>query len=82
MAQSKLDLGDIASRAPTLGNERLAADIVVEQVQRFIDQLLLRYYVLPTCKILPDSLELRSPVSASVIKHDLEVLKAAGDLAH
>ena len=82
MTQGQLNLGDISSRAPTLSNESLAPNVVVEQVQRFVDQLLLLNDVLPAGKALADGLELRSAVRAGVVEHDLKVLKTAGDLAH
>lgn len=52
MAKSQLDRRDIPRRTPTLRDECLPSDIVIEEVERLIDGLLLPNYVLPASQIL------------------------------
>jgi hypothetical protein len=82
VTKSKLNCRDVLGRAPTLGNERLAADIVVEQVKRLVDQLLLAHEVLPAREALADLDELRTAAAARVVQDDLEVLDTPANLAH
>jgi hypothetical protein len=82
VTKSKLNRGDVLGRAPTLGNERLAADIVVEQVERLVDQLLLAHEVLPAREALADLDELRTAAAARVVQDDLQVLDTPANLAH
>jgi hypothetical protein len=82
VTKSKLNRRDVLGRAPTLGDERLAADIIVEQVERLVNQLLLADEVLPAREALANLDKLRTAAAASVVQNDLQVLDTPADLAH
>lgn len=82
MTKSQLNLTNVPSRAPTLRDKSLAADIVVEKVQCLINQLLLRHNVLPAREALGDGDELGPAVRAGVVQDDLQILEAGGNLTH
>ncbi len=81
MPERELDRGDLACGAPPLGDERLAPDIVVEQVERLVHGLLLAHKVLPAEEALADLAELRATRAARVEQRHFEVLDAAVHLA-
>jgi hypothetical protein len=78
--QRHLNHRNIPRRHPPLRNERLPAHIIVEQVQRLINHLLLPNHILPAPQALPNIHQHRTSVRARVIQHRLQVLKPAGDL--
>ena len=82
MTQRQLNLGDVPSWAPTLRNEGLPPDVIVEKIEGLIDQLLLGDDVLPTRKALADGHEFSPAIRASVVQHDLQILEAPSDLTH
>ena len=82
VAESQLNLRNVACRAPAFRDERLASDIVIEQVQCLIDQLLLRHDVLPARDALGNAHKRSPAVCTSVVKDDLKVLEATRNLAH
>jgi hypothetical protein len=82
MTKSQLDGRNVLRRTPALGNERLATDIVVEQVERLVDQLLLAHEILPARQTLADRRERRPAAAAGVVEHNLQVLDAPADLSH
>jgi hypothetical protein len=81
MPKSKLNLGDVASRDPSLSNEGLTPDIIIEEVQSLVDELLLPDHILPGTQTLANSNELATPGDSGVVEHSLQVLETSGDLA-
>ena len=65
MTQRQLNLGDVTSWAPTLRNEGLPPDVIVEKIEGLIDQLLLGDDVLPARKALADGHEFSPAIRAS-----------------
>ena len=82
MAQGELNLSDVPGRTPSLCYEGLPPVVVIEQVQRLIDELLFRHDVLPAREILADADKGGPAVRARVVEDHLEILKATGDFAH
>ena len=76
-----LDHIDVAIRAPPFGDERLATDVVIEQIERLVHSLLLAHEVLPTEEALSDLGELRAARAARVEQRHFEVLDATVYLA-
>jgi hypothetical protein len=81
VTERQLDHGDIACGAPPLSDKRLAAHIVVEQIERLVHSLLLAHEVLPAEEALADLAELRAARAARVEQRHFEVLDAAIYLA-
>lgn len=80
MAQSDLDHRDISGGTPALCEKSLPADVIVEEVQRLIDDLFLLNDVLPARKVFSNSNEFHTTTVASVIQNNLKILKSASDL--
>ena len=81
MTERQLDRGDIACGAPPLRDKRLAANIVVKQIECFVHRLLLTHEVLPAQEALADLAEFGAACAARVEQRHFEVFDAAVDLA-
>ena len=81
MTERQLDHSDIACGAPTLRDKRLAADIVVEQIERFVHRFLLTHEVLPAKDALADLAEFGAACAARVEQRHFEVFDTAIHLA-
>lgn len=81
MPQRELDRGDIASRAPSLGDKRLAAHVVVEQIESLVDHLLLTHNILPAREAVANADELLPTAHPRVIEHCLKVFDPARNFA-
>jgi hypothetical protein len=79
--ECQLDHGDVACGAPPLSDERLAAHIIIEQIERLVHSLLLAHEVLPAEEALSDLAELRPARAAGVEQRHFEVLDATVYLA-
>jgi hypothetical protein len=82
LTQSDLNGGNIPSRAPSLCDESLAANIIIEEVEGLIYHLLLSNKILPTGQTLANRDKLRPTAAAGVVQDDLEVLDASANLGH
>lgn len=80
MTKSHLNHGDIPGRTPTLRDQGLSPNVVVEQIESFVDGLLLSHHVLPASQILSNLQQLGPPCRASVVKNHFEVFNTPIDL--
>ena len=68
MPQSKLDHFNITCGAPTLRNERLASNVVIEQVKRLINGLLLAHEILPAEQTFSNGDEFCTTGAAGIVQ--------------
>ena len=81
MPQSKLDHFNVTCGAPALRNERLAPNVVIKQVQRLINRLLLANEILPAKQTFANSNELGTAGATCIVQGQLEVLDPCSHLA-
>ena len=80
MPQGELDLGKVPRRDPRLRDERLPPHIIIKQIQRLIDHLLLLHHILPHPQTLAHPHKLRPPTHPGIIQHRLQILQTRLDL--
>lgn len=81
MPQSELDHFDVTCGAPPLRNERLAPNVVIKQVKRLINRLLLANEILPAEQTFANSNELGTTGATGIVQGQLEVLNPCSHLA-
>lgn len=78
--QRNLNLQDIPRRYPTLRNQRLPPHIIIEEIQRLINQLFLPDHVLPCRQTFRHSVELHTPIVARHKQRILQILQPSRHL--
>lgn len=81
MPQSELDHFNVTCGTPPLRNERLAPNVVIKQVKRLINCLLLANEILPAERTFANSNELGATGAAGIVQGQLEVLDPCSHLA-
>jgi hypothetical protein len=81
MPQSKLDHFNVTCGTPPLRNECLAPNIVIKEVKRLINRLLLANEILPAEQTFANCNELGATGATGIVKGQLEVLNPSGHLA-
>jgi hypothetical protein len=79
--QSELDHFNVTGGTPPLRNKRLAPNIVIKQVKRLINRLLLANEILPAERTFANSNELGATGATGIVQGQLEVFNPCCHLA-
>lgn len=80
MSQGDLNHGNVTSRAPSLSDQGLTANIVVQEIQGLINRLFFLNNIRPARQALSNGDQFHPPIIASIVEDNLKILKSADNL--
>lgn len=80
MSEGQLDFRNVPCWHPTLCDEGLPPDIVIEEIEGFKDELLFPSHILPATKAFSNLHQFPSPCKTRVVQHRLQVFNTGSNL--